>query len=743
MNCATRRMIFGVWCLVFGVCGLPAASLTVNPSYTVTDFGLNTNSIRRVTLTPIAPAGDYTNAILVRRPLTPETYTNGVATFTNIVSGYAYQLTIESTFAPTRRTNFFPSTLSGDINGGDYLAWIAGFAADGSVLQWAWLNPTNLSTGLSLTNGNLYNATNRGVITLNGQAINSWDDVTNYFAQTGGGSASNVFFIDSATVTHDTAGGSNRFSVVGSALTGIPQSGVTDLAADLAAKAGTNSPTIYSPVLQGPFTAIGNSLFSMRTAQSGFTNYWTNSFVFERWETNVATSRPWTMTLMNRGEVAGGSDYQNEVSLNYVAGAPFSGSRHRRYDSFWIPDAASAIGWVRDWERGVNASSVFQYSETRINLHRMYWYPSSDFLAEGLNGQTMINSGSNGAVKINAYLDGNAWLGTGGLEVHSGGTNSSKVAGITGAGEGHFAGTIYQTNATGSRLAAYDANKGLNSVSTTGPILGTGEAAAASDVAGLWSGSGTFLTRFGTNASAGSGDAVLAADNIFTGTSNRFTGSVYINSLFTPTFYATNVNVQNLIATNVFPQITNAALVGTDANGKLVSVTNAVLRGQPSLPDFATIVGASGALFGVNSSGDIVVSAAMGWSGSTFTGSNNFFGYFTGNGSGLTNLDLTISTNGINTGVIPVGKVTYTNITGNITIAGFSGVDANGSDWAEMYVTNGSGPGTPRSVTFAASVGTSTNTFVLDRTFWVTNDIDIMVKVRPWRTNAAAVRWSP
>jgi hypothetical protein len=57
----------------------------------------------------------------------------------------------------------------------------------------------------------------------------------------GGSSVTNVFFGDTATVTNDDEDGTNKFSVVGSALTGIPQSGVTGLP-DAVARINTNVP---------------------------------------------------------------------------------------------------------------------------------------------------------------------------------------------------------------------------------------------------------------------------------------------------------------------------------------------------------------------------------------------------------------------------------------------------------------------------------------------------------------------
>jgi len=108
--------------------------------------------------------------------------------------------------------------------------------------------------------------------------------------------------------------------------------------------------------------------------------------------------------------------------------------------------------------------------------------------------------------------------------------------------------------------------------------------------------------------------------------------------------------------------------------------------------------------------------------------------------------NIVMVTNVINTGVIPCGKTTYTNLTGNITLAGFSGVDLTYNNWAKLYVTNASGPSTPRSVTMPAPVRTSTHSFVFDTgtaVVWVTNDVNLSFDIAAWATNVAAIRWSP
>lgn len=128
---------------------IPSALGQINITYTVQDFGLTTNGLRSVRLTPIAKGGDYTNSFLVPSPMAPDTFVNGVAVFSNKVAGYAYSVEFNHNFSTTRRTNYFPVGLTGNVNGVDYLAWIAGFARDGSVIQWAWLYQTNLTGILS------------------------------------------------------------------------------------------------------------------------------------------------------------------------------------------------------------------------------------------------------------------------------------------------------------------------------------------------------------------------------------------------------------------------------------------------------------------------------------------------------------------------------------------------------------------------------------------------------------------
>lgn len=90
------------------------------------------------------------------------------------------------------------------------------------------------------------------------------------------------------------------------------------------------------------------------------------------------------------------------------------------------------------------------------------------------------------------------------------------------------------------------------------------------------------------------------------------------------------------------------------------------------------------------------------------------------NAAALTGIPIGFPTNAINTGVIPVGNATYTNIAGNITLAGFSGVDTARYQTAVLVITNATAANN-YSVTLPANIVTETNLWVLGNVVWVTN----------------------
>lgn len=136
---------------------------TINVTQAATDFGLSSNAVKNITMTPIAPAGDYNGMYLVNQPIQPSFFTNGTGVFSNIVSGYAYKINFQA-YNSTYRTNFFPSALGGNVNGHDYTGWIIGTAKDGSVIQFAYLYSTN--SGASLAAGSGIYFTTNGIYTV-------------------------------------------------------------------------------------------------------------------------------------------------------------------------------------------------------------------------------------------------------------------------------------------------------------------------------------------------------------------------------------------------------------------------------------------------------------------------------------------------------------------------------------------------------------------------------------------------
>jgi hypothetical protein len=98
----------------------------------------------------------------------------------------------------------------------------------------------------------------------------------------------------------------------------------------------------------------------------------------------------------------------------------------------------------------------------------------------------------------------------------------------------------------------------------------------------------------------------------------------------------------------------------------------------------------------------------------------------------------------VNTGVIAMGKVTYTNLSADITIAGFSGINTVVWQNANLVVTN-SHASTTYKVTFPSGVQVATNSFCLGQDIWVTNKTKVIVAIATGldSTNVAAVRFPP
>lgn len=148
--------------LAFVVCASSSDAQTINVTQSASDFGFTSNTVKNITMTPIAPAGDYQGTYLLAQPIQPSYFTNGSGVFSNLVSGYAYKVNFQTLYNATYRTNFFSSGLSNNVNGHDYTGYVLGFAKDGSVITFAYQFGTNSSGGTPIAAGTGISIVNTG-----------------------------------------------------------------------------------------------------------------------------------------------------------------------------------------------------------------------------------------------------------------------------------------------------------------------------------------------------------------------------------------------------------------------------------------------------------------------------------------------------------------------------------------------------------------------------------------------------
>lgn len=145
-----KKLIFF---LALILCAINVGAIDVY--YRYTDFQLTTQSVKRVTQTPLQPFADYNGAILTATPRVNVTDTNGVTYFSNTIPGYSYRVQLDTPYGSTIRTTGFPASLTGVVNGRDYLG-------DIHAMTFYYLYPTNspfLAAGNNITivtNGLLY-----------------------------------------------------------------------------------------------------------------------------------------------------------------------------------------------------------------------------------------------------------------------------------------------------------------------------------------------------------------------------------------------------------------------------------------------------------------------------------------------------------------------------------------------------------------------------------------------------------
>jgi hypothetical protein len=245
------------WCLNAG-----ASTNVFHAQWVFTDFAQSPQAVRQVYLTPLwtVTSTGTTNFIAVGSQRTSkQTGGGGSLTVSNMIAG-AYRVEFSGAYTLVTFTNVFGTNVTGLVNAGDPQYLSAAIPVNGSTVAYSQdATDALLAAKLAKTNGvaqtpTLNNPTNTGTTTFPG----------------------------GSTVT-----AAGVFTGSGAGLTTIPESAVTSLAADLAAKLAATNGTAYTIVLVnatllGTNTAIrhlspigGNDAFNDRFALAGKT---TNAF---------------------------------------------------------------------------------------------------------------------------------------------------------------------------------------------------------------------------------------------------------------------------------------------------------------------------------------------------------------------------------------------------------------------------------------------------------------------------------
>jgi hypothetical protein len=139
-----KKLLSGL--LLFAAGAAWASTNLVNATYIYADFQLTPQALLRITQTPLAPFADYGgNTLLTPQPIYQLTSPSGSATFSNTVAGYAYRIQLDTIHGSTIRTCGYPATVSGNVNGRDYLG-------DIHAMSFYYLYSTNPIAPAAVTN---------------------------------------------------------------------------------------------------------------------------------------------------------------------------------------------------------------------------------------------------------------------------------------------------------------------------------------------------------------------------------------------------------------------------------------------------------------------------------------------------------------------------------------------------------------------------------------------------------------
>ena len=123
-NLRMKKTLFVFLTLMLLCLSVFSADTNCNVYYNLANFSLSPVANSRVTVTPLWPLGSYNGQILSPTSIAQNTDANGLTTFSNIVSGYAYRVQLYP--SGTTFTNVITVGVTGTVNGHDYIGNFAG-----------------------------------------------------------------------------------------------------------------------------------------------------------------------------------------------------------------------------------------------------------------------------------------------------------------------------------------------------------------------------------------------------------------------------------------------------------------------------------------------------------------------------------------------------------------------------------------------------------------------------------------
>lgn len=563
---------------------LPLFAGTVDPSYTFTDFNLTAQAVRKVTQTPLQPFADYNGAILTANPVSQTTSGAGSVTFSNTVAGYAYRIEIATAYGSTVRTCGYPASVSGPVNGRDYLGDIKA-----QYFYYLYVSPGTLVSTNFPTNGFAYFALNTStgywaspsslvatnvvwpvagtnvVLITNGNAV-----TISATASGGGGIITNVIAGTNAEVHTDLSG-----NTVVSAIT---DSNVVNVLAAQKAKDATNvlGSAAYQPSISfqqnlgyTPVNKAGDMMGGSLKMSNSIPIYLTNGSQFGS----------------IRVPVGGGIDLLTTNTTSAGSETPTASFKAEGIYFFRPITIGDGTGLTNMQEIGVNNLVADLSSKVGTNETR----------------QTTISN-------INNVFGGSLYLDTtNGIYISQFGTPLINYAGVylygSGATLASASGVLFRNNATrlydpGTGLGYYpDGSQWYDANTTYGNFSGNAQALSAirGDRVNIVYGAGFTASTNGAgqvnlDSITGGGTVTSVGVNAFGGVtpspatitgSGSFTfpfkGTILTNGTDFSTVISNNFRVSQLFSLTANSIINNGVgavkLVGTDSGGQEIGVT--------------------------------------------------------------------------------------------------------------------------------------------------------------------------